>query len=68
MRRGLVGMANGGRDDNGSQFFFTLGATPELQNKHTLFGKVGGNTIFNMIKLEEGVEIDEVKNNVQYCL
>ena len=39
--RGLVCMANAGKDDNGSQFFFTLAATRELQNKHTVFGKVG---------------------------
>lgn len=50
-RRGLVGMANAGKNDNGSQFFFTLDATPELQDKHTLFGKVTGTTIYNMIKL-----------------
>ncbi|XP_073836105.1 spliceosome-associated protein CWC27 homolog isoform X2 [Musca autumnalis] len=56
-RRGLVGMANSDKDDNGSQFFFTMGPTPELQNKNTLFGKVTGDTIFNMLKLEEG-EVD----------
>lgn len=55
-----MAMANAGRDDNGSQFFFTLGATPELQNKHTIFGKIGGNTIYNMLKLEDGVT-DEVR-------
>lgn len=53
VRRGLVGMANAGKDDNGSQFFFTLGPTQELQNKHTLFGKVVGDTIYNMIKLQD---------------
>ena len=37
---GLVCIANAGKDDNGSQFFFTLAATRELQNKHTVFGKV----------------------------
>merc|ERR1712058_95356 len=51
---GLVAMANSGKDDNGSQFFFTLAATRELQNKHTVFGKVVGDTIFNMIRLAEG--------------
>ena len=40
-RRGMVGMASTGRDDNNSQFFFTLGRADELTNKHTLFGKVG---------------------------
>lgn len=55
-RRGLVASANGGgKDDNASQFFFTLGEAMELQNKHTIFGKVTGDTIFNMLKLEDGV-------------
>lgn len=54
-RRGLVASANSGRDDNASQFFFTLGEAPELQNKHTIFGKVAGETIYNMIKLEDCV-------------
>ncbi|KAJ8704537.1 hypothetical protein PYW07_011725 [Mythimna separata] len=54
-RRGLVASANAGKDDNGSQFFFTLAATPELQNKHTIFGKVTGETIYNVLKLSEGL-------------
>ena len=52
-------MANAGPDDNGSQFFFTFAACPELNKKNTLFGKVVGNTIFNMIKLNECEVIDE---------
>ncbi|XP_054161388.1 spliceosome-associated protein CWC27 homolog [Oppia nitens] len=59
VRRGLVAMANSGvKDDNTSQFFFTLDSCLELQNKHTIFGKVTGNTIYNMIKLEES-EVDQ---------
>lgn len=54
-RRGLVGMANSGKDDNASQFFFTFAPAPELENKNTLFGKVTGDTVFNMLKLEEGI-------------
>lgn len=53
VRRGLVAMANAGPDDNGSQFFFTLASTPELSKKHTIFGRVAGNTIFNMVRLGE---------------
>ncbi|KAK2585645.1 hypothetical protein KPH14_010266 [Odynerus spinipes] len=57
-RRGLLAMANAGKDDNSSQFFFTLAATPELQSKHTIFGKVIGETLYNMLKLEEAL-VDE---------
>ncbi|KAF2181711.1 cyclophilin-like protein [Zopfia rhizophila CBS 207.26] len=53
-RRGLLGMANTGKkDDNGSQFFFTLGNTPELTGKNTLFGRVAGDTIYNLMKMAE---------------
>lgn len=55
VRRGLVAMANSGPNDNGSQFFFTLGPTQELQNKHTVFGKVTGATLYNMIKLGDSI-------------
>ncbi|KAJ1646961.1 Peptidyl-prolyl isomerase cwc27 [Dispira simplex] len=57
VRRGLVAMANAGKDDNGSQFFITLDGTEELQNKHTIFGTVVGDTIFNVLKIGES-EID----------
>lgn len=54
-RRGLLGMANTGtKDDNGSQFFFTLAATPELQERNTMFGRVAGDTIYNLMKMAEG--------------
>lgn len=53
-RRGLLGMASAGENDCRSQFFFTLGPTEELTGKHTLFGKVGGPTLFNMLRLGEG--------------
>ncbi len=33
-------MASSGKDDNSSQFFFTLNRADELNGKHTLFGKV----------------------------
>ncbi|XP_044519536.1 spliceosome-associated protein CWC27 homolog [Gracilinanus agilis] len=57
-RRGLVAMANAGPHDNGSQFFFTLARADELNNKHTIFGKVTGDTVYNMLRLTE-VDINE---------
>jgi cyclophilin family peptidyl-prolyl cis-trans isomerase len=39
--KGAVGMANSGSPkDAESQFYITLRATPELDSKHTVFGKV----------------------------
>ncbi len=56
-RRGLIGLANNGRDLNNSQFYFTFGRAPHLDNHHVLFGEIEeGLDVLDSI---EAVKIDK---------
>lgn len=47
-------MANAGPDTNGSQFFICFTATPHLDEKHTIFGRVISN--YRVVEMMENNE------------
>ncbi|KAK9741732.1 hypothetical protein RND81_03G124500 [Saponaria officinalis] len=58
--RGLVACANAGSPHtNGSQFFMTLDRCEWIDKKNTIFGKVTGDSVYNLLRIGEEVETDE---------
>ncbi len=55
---GILSMANAGANTNGSQFFITHLATPHLNGKHAVFGKVAGDgqKVVNAIRQGDKIE------------
>ena len=66
---GMLSMANSGPNTNGSQFFITHVATPWLDKKHSIFGRVtssDSHEVVTKIKQDDVIESIEIKGDIEF--
>lgn len=64
--RGVMSMANKGKDTNTSQFFVLYRAAKHLDRKHTIFGRVIDG-LDTTLKRLESVEVDDKSRPLEEC-